>query len=102
MSQTIATGQDSCEYMSPGNANLTVIVYQPNSGVTWQTITMVLSSGGGTVKAVSGVGDKAMAGSIELDIQTGDKIIAIQGAGGTLTGDDSKAVAVGKALVAAL
>jgi hypothetical protein len=86
---------------STGGGDLVVIVYQPGSGVTWQTMTTVLK-GTGTVTSVSGVGDKAMAGAVELDAQAGSRLVAIQGAGGTLTGDYSAAAAIAKAVIAAL
>ena len=98
---TIAPGQDQCDYARADGPDLTIIVYQPSSGVTLGMATSV-QSGAGTVTDVSGVGDKAIAGSIELDVQTGDRIIAVEGAGGTLTGDYSRAVAVAKAIIAAL
>ncbi len=100
--QVIAAGQDQCTYTSTaGGSDLVVIIYQPASGVTWQTLTSVLK-GTGTVTSVSGVGDKAMAGAIELDAQAGSRLVAVQGAGGTLTGDYSAAAAIAKAVIAAL
>jgi hypothetical protein len=98
---TIAPGQDQCDYARADGPDLTVIVYQPSSGVTFEMATSV-QSGAGTVTNVSGVGDKAIAGSIELDVAIGDRIIAVEGAGGTLTSDYSRAVAVAKAIIAAL
>ena len=98
---TIATGQDQCDYARADGPDLTVIVYQPSSGVTFAMATSV-QNGAGTVTNVSGVGDKAIAGSIELDVQAGDRLIAVEGAGGTLTGDYSQAVAIAKAIIAAL
>ena len=95
--QTIATGQDACTYKYTGpNIDMTVIVYQPTSGVSWDALTGQLSSGG-SLQQVSGVGDKAMANSIQLDAQAGDRFIAVTGAG-----DDSAAGAVAKAVIAAL
>jgi hypothetical protein len=43
-------------------------------------------------------------GSIELDVQTGNRLIAVEGAGGTetFTGGYSGAVAIAKAIIAAL
>ena len=98
---TIATGQDQCDYANAGGSDLMVIVYQPSSGVTFDMLTSV-QKGVGTVTNVSGVGDKAIVGSIELDVQTGDRLIAVEGAGGTLTGGYSGAVAIAKAIIAAL
>ena len=98
---TIAAGQDQCAYTAADGSDLTVIVYQPSSGVTFAMLTSV-QTGVGTVTNVSGVGDKAIAGYIELDVQTGDRLIAIEGGGGTLTGDYSHAVAIAKAIIAAL
>jgi hypothetical protein len=98
---TIATGQDQCEYKGADGADLTVIVYQPSSGVTFDMVNTV-QQGAGTVTPVSGVGDQAIAGAIELDVKTGDRLIAVEGAGGTLTGDYSHAVAMAKAIIAAL
>jgi hypothetical protein len=76
-----------------------VIVYQSGSGVTFDMLKSV-QSGVGAVTDVSGVGDKAIGGPIELDIQAGDRLVAIQGAG--KGGNSSVAIAVGKAIVAAL
>ena len=101
-SKTIARGQDQCTYTAGDNSSsLIIIVYQPSSGVSWQMMTSVLS-GSGAVTNVSGVGDKAMVGQIELDAQAGTRLVAIQGAGGNLTGDNSKAIAIAKAVIAAL
>jgi len=97
---TIASGQDQCSYPYSGpSVALTVIVYEPTSGVSWSTMQAVLS-GEGTITQVPGVGDKAMFAGIELDIQTGKWLIAIEGAD-NLT-QDTNAIALGKALVAAL
>jgi hypothetical protein len=100
--QTIATGQDQCTYSAADNgSSLVVIVYQPDSGVTFGTLKSV-QAGVGQVTGVGGVGQQAIVGSIELDAQAGERLLAVQGAGGTLTGDTSKAVAVAKAIIAAL
>jgi hypothetical protein len=102
VSATIATGQDQCTYhASDDSSDLVVIVYQPNSGVSWPMMQSVLS-GVGDVKAVSGVGDKAMIGQIELDVQAGQRLVAVQGAGGLLTGSYSGAVSVAKIVVSGL
>ncbi|HEY5230333.1 MAG TPA: hypothetical protein VIJ11_05530, partial [Galbitalea sp.] len=69
------------------------------SGVSWSVMQSVLG-GVGTVTQVSGVGDKAMFSSIELDIQTGKWLIAIQGADNL--NQDTGAIAIGKELVGAL
>lgn len=99
---TIAPGQDQCTYKSPDyGSDLVVIIYQPGSGVTWPMMASVLK-GTGTVKSVGGVGDKAMVGSIELDAQAGNHLVAVQGAGGTLSGTYSAAAAIAKAALAAL
>jgi hypothetical protein len=100
--QTIATGQDQCTYSAADNgSSLVVIVYEPDSGVTFGTLKSV-QAGVGQVTGVGGVGQQAIVGSIELDAQAGERLLAVQGAGGTLTGDTSKAVAVAKAVIAAL
>ncbi|HEY0932801.1 MAG TPA: hypothetical protein VGD91_03575 [Trebonia sp.] len=102
VAKTIAPGQDQCTYHPADNSSdLDVIVYQPSSGVSWQMMTSVLS-GVGPVKAVGGVGDKAMIGQIELDAQAGRRLVAVQGAGGLLTGSYSGAVAVAKSVISAL
>ena len=99
---TIAPGQDQCAYATSDDSNaLTIIVYQPNSGVTFQTMSSV-QAGVGTVTNVSGVGDKAIAGAIELDVQAGSHLIAVEGADGMITGDDSKSIALAKAVITAL
>jgi len=95
--KTIATGQDACTYDIPDDSQLVIIVYQPNSGVSMDMMASVNDG-----KPISGVGDKAIIGDIELDAQVGDKLIAVQGAGGSLGGDQAKAVAVAKAVIAAL
>jgi hypothetical protein len=90
-----ATGQDFCTYKNTGSTgnlgDLIVIIYQADSGVSFGTLIGTT----GADKNVSGVGDKARAGDIELDVLTGDKILAVQNAG---TG----AVAVAKAVIAAM
>lgn len=97
---TIAKGQDMCEYPYSGpSIALDVIIYGPSSGVGWATANAVLA-GVGPVTQVSGVGDKAIFAGIELDIQTGKWIIAIQGA--DKLNQDTGAIAIGKVLVAAL
>jgi hypothetical protein len=88
---TIAAGQDACTYLET-DGQMLVIVYQPNSGVS---LDMLKSTTSGT--SVGGVGDKAVVSDIELDVQTGQRLIAVQGAGGT-----PGAIAVAKALIAAL
>jgi hypothetical protein len=99
-SSTIAPGQDQCDYPYSGpSIDLTVIVYEPTSGVSWNMMQAVLS-GVGPVMAVSGVGDKAMFAGIELDVQTGKWLVAIQGADGL--NSDAGAIAIGKELVGAL
>jgi len=78
-----------------------VIVYEPNSGVPFAMLKSV-QSGVGSFTEVSGVGDQAIVGQIELDAQAGNRLVAVQGAGGNLTGDEGRAVAVAKAVIAAL
>jgi hypothetical protein len=99
---TIAPGQDQCDYPYTGTdfaLDLIVIVYQPTSGVSWATMQGVLS-GVGPATQVSGVGDKAMFAGVELDVQTGKWLVAIQGA--DKLNQDAGAIAVGKVLVGAL
>jgi hypothetical protein len=97
---TIAPGQDQCTYPYSGpSIDLVVIVYAPTSGVSWSTMQAVLG-GAGTITPVSGVGDKAMFSSIELDVQTGKWLIAIQGADDL--NKDAGAIAIAKQLVGAL
>ena len=99
---TIASGQDQCTYHATNNeADLVVIIYQPNSGVSFDTLKAVQTQVG-TVTSVSGVGDKAIVGSIELDAQVGNRLLAVEGAGGLLTNDTAHPVAVAKAIIAAL
>jgi hypothetical protein len=101
-SQTIAAGQDQCTYKAADDDSaLVVIVYQSNSGVTFASLKSV-QAGAGQVTTVSGVGQTAIIGPIELDAQVGDRLLAVQGAGGTLTGDTSKAAAVANAIISAL
>ncbi len=97
---TIAAGQDQCTYPYSGpSVDLVVIVYTPSSGVSWNTMQAVLS-GVGTVQQVSGVGDKAMFAGVELDVETGKWLVAIQGADDL--NKDAGAIAIGKELVGAL
>jgi hypothetical protein len=97
---TIAPGQDQCTYPYSGpSIDLIVIVYAPTSGVSWSTMQAVLG-GAGTITPVSGVGDKAMFSSIELDVQTGKWLFAIQGADDL--NKDTGAIAIAKQLVGAL
>jgi hypothetical protein len=97
---TIANGQDQCTYPYSGpSIDLTVIVYEPTSGVSWSVMQSVLGNAG-TVTPVSGVGDKAMFSSIELDVQTGKWLFAIQGADDL--NNDTGAIAIAKQLVGAL
>jgi hypothetical protein len=57
-------------------------------------------SGAGTVTDVAGVGDKAIFAGIELDVATGQRLIAVQGA--DALNADTGAIAVAKQLVSAL
>jgi hypothetical protein len=97
---TIAPGQDQCTYANTGPLpDMIVIIYQPNSGVSFSTLTSTADA----TTSVPGVGDKAMSGGIELDVEAGNKIIAIQAAGGIgYGGSFTGAIAVAKALIAAL
>jgi hypothetical protein len=67
--------------------------------MTWSTLQQV-QSGVGSVTPVSGVGDKAQLGAIELDVQSGSRFIAIEG--GVVTQNESGAEALAKAEIAAL
>jgi hypothetical protein len=102
---TIAPGQDQCTYHNPDGSDLVIIVYQPGSGVTFSMLVSVLK-GVGTVKVLRGLGDKAVVGAIELDVQAGKRLLAVQGAGGTVaggySGNYSRAIAVAKAVLAKL
>lgn len=97
---TIATGQDQCAYATSDDSQaLVVIVYQPNSGVSFAMLKSV-QAGVGSVTTVSGVGDKAILGSIELDVQAGSHLIAIEG--GLVSQNPSGAEALAKQLISAL
>ena len=99
--QTIASGQDQCTYASADQgADLVVIVYQPNSGVSFAMMKSV-QNGVGPVAEVTGVGDQAIVGQIELDAQAGTRLVAVEGAGG-LGSNEDRAVAVAKAVIVAL
>jgi hypothetical protein len=76
-----------------------VIVYQPSSGVTYDMMKGVLD-GEGTIADVPGVGDKAMFAGTELDVATGNRVIAVQGADGL--GVDTGAIAIAKQIASAL
>lgn len=92
---TIATGQGQCTYTDADFDTLVITVYQPNSGVTFSMLLAVEKSTG-AVKMIKGLGDKAVVGSIELDVQVGSRLLAVEGAGGTLTGDYVPAVSIAK------
>ncbi len=93
VSSTIATGQDQCRYGSDSGVGLTVIVYQPSSGVSWS----ILVDGSSADQPVSGVGDQAETdGVVELDVQAGDRLIAVQST------SDTGRIAVAQQLVGAL
>lgn len=90
---TIADGQDQCVYGDSSGAGVTVIVYQPGSGVTFAMLKDI--SGGSDIQ---GIGDKASVGGIELDVQAGTHLIAVQGGLDIATSGPPLA----KALIAAL
>jgi hypothetical protein len=95
---TIAAGQDQCAYAVGGDTtNMIVIVYQPDSGVTFDMLSSVNASVG-SIKTVSGV--KAVIGSIELDAQAGSRAVAVEG--GFVGQDATAAIAVTKAIISAL
>ncbi|MEO8527809.1 MAG: hypothetical protein ABI435_01905 [Pseudolysinimonas sp.] len=94
---TIATGQDQCKYSDASGDSMTVIVYQGTSGVSWKMMTDVLSDSS-TPTPVAGVGDQAMVGAIELDVQAGKYLIAVEGGMDIATSGPPLA----KAIVAAL
>lgn len=90
--KTIADGQDQCIY-SGAQSTVTVIVYQPGSGVSFK----MLTAGSGAGTSVSGIGDKAATdGALEIDVQAGKRLVAV------LSGNESGRVAIAKAVVAAL
>jgi hypothetical protein len=100
VSKMIAPGQDQCTYPYSGpSVDLVVIIYQPNSGVSLDIMRSVLS-GVGTVADVPGVGDKAIFAGIELDVATGQRLIAVQGA--DALNSDTGAIAIAKHLVSEL
>lgn len=72
---------------------MTVIIYQAGSGVDWT----ILTGDSGATTSVSGVGDKAATdGAVELDVQAGTRLIAVQ------SSSDTGRIAVAKAIVAAM
>ena len=90
--KTIANGQDQCIYSGSQNTT-TVIVYQPSSGVSFK----ILTAGSGANTSVSGIGDKAATdGALEIDVQRGSRLVAVQ------SGNEPGRVAMAKAVVAAL
>ncbi|MGH2512269.1 MAG: hypothetical protein ACRDGQ_06250 [Candidatus Limnocylindrales bacterium] len=100
--QSIATGQDVCRYdTATDGEGMTVTVYQPSSGVTFEMMDSVLRTVG-TTTSVSGVGDKAEKNSIELVAQVGDRLIDVNGAGSTSGDSTSKDAAIANAVIAAL
>jgi hypothetical protein len=102
VAQTISPGANQCTYNAANNGSaLIVIVYQSNSGVTFASLKSV-EAGVGKVTNVSGVGQTAIAGPIELDAQVGDQVLSVEGAGGTLTGTTARAATVANVIISAL
>jgi hypothetical protein len=101
---TPAPGQDFCTYKnSEDGSDLVITVYQPNSGVTYPMMVGVLQGAGKVQDVSSQVGMAATVGAIELDAKApGNRLIAVEGAGGTLTGNWAGAVAITKAVIAGL
>jgi len=99
-SGTLSTGEDTCTYATSASSTaLIATVYESNSGMTWATASGVLSSLGSTT-SVSGVGDKAILGGEQLDVQAGARIIAIEG--DAVSTNSSGAEALAKKLISAL
>ena len=99
-SGTLSSGEDVCTYSASGSPDaLIVTVYESGSGMTWATMQGVLE-GTGPVKSVSGVGDKATLGNMQLNVQAGSRIIAIEG--DSVTTNPSGAEALAKKVVSAL
>jgi hypothetical protein len=99
-SASLGTGMDNCSYATSASSfALIVEVYQANSGTNWTTLEGVLSSLG-PVKTVSGVGDKAVIGNSQLDVQAGSRFIAISG--DSVGKNPSGAEALAKKFVSAL
>lgn len=80
--------------------DLEVTVYLPASGLTFEMMDSSLRATG-TVTSVSGVGDRAEVGPIELLAQAAHYLISVDGAG-ELRSPTSKSAAVAKAVIAAL
>lgn len=99
-SGALTSGVDACTYStSASSVALIATVYQPSSGMNWPTMEGVLE-GTGAVKSVSGVGDKASLGNLQLNVQAGSRIIAIEGE--SVSTNPSGAEALAKKLVSAL
>jgi hypothetical protein len=97
---TLSPGANQCAYgTSDDSQAMTIAVYQSNSGVSFASLKSVNASVG-AVTSVSGVGDQAVLGSIELDVQIGQRALAIQG--GFVTAGSAAPIAVAKAVIAAL
>jgi hypothetical protein len=97
---TPSTGIEECAYgTSDDGQAMTVTVYQSGSGVSFAMLKTVNASVG-AVTSVPGVGDQAVLGTIELDVQAGQHLMAIQG--GFVTQGSAAPVAVAKAILAAL
>ena len=97
---SFGSGEDACTYAASGSpAALIVTVYQPKSGMTWTTMQGVLASLG-PVKSVSGVGDDAALAKLQLSVQAGSRVIAIEG--NSVGTNPSGAEALAKEFVTAL
>jgi hypothetical protein len=99
---TLAPGQDQCAYaVGDDSQNMDITVYQSNSGVTFDMAKTVNASVG-AIKTVSGVGDQAVIGTDELDAQAGSRVISVEGCFITGAAGPAAAIAVTKAIIAAL
>jgi hypothetical protein len=93
----LSPGADQCEYPYSGpSIGTDLIVYEPSTGITLSELQVQLSSEG-TVRQISGVGDKAEFAGIDLDVVAGRYVFDVSGAGGL--NDPTPAIAIAKVVV---
>jgi hypothetical protein len=98
-SASLGAGMDNCTYATSASSFALIVEVYQGSSTSWTTLEGVLSSLG-SVKSVSGVGDKAALGSSQLDVQAGSRFIAISG--DSVGTNPSGAEALAKKFVSAL
>ncbi len=97
------SANDMCTYITTdAPTNMFIILSDGSTAADWtDQVSTVREDAGGPPQTLSAVGDKAVGGGTEIGVLSGNRIIDVHGAadnGGTFT----KAIAVAKAIIAAL